>query len=628
LILQDHSLKGSVGLDVQIKAQVIQAQPLKAAITVSHGGRNVAGATVALSSGAGRAVMKLRHPKLWWPAGMGEPALYDVDVRLLDARGNVIDSVTRRIGLRTLKLLPQDEQSSLRFEVNGVPFFAKGANWIPADAFATRVTPAILRRYVADAVAANMNMLRFWGGGYYEEDALFDACDEIGVCVWLDFKFACSSYPAFDEAFMENVRLEARDNLSRLRHHPCIAVWCGNNEISLMTKDQWSDNSMGRADYDKLFKDLLGAQVRELAPQANYVSGSPDCGDTHYWQVWHGGKPFEAYRGLTGFVSEFGFQSFPEPRTVRAYTAAEDRTSVLSPVMKWHQRSAGNGNQKIQDMTRRYFNAPKDFESALWLSQIVQAYGIKMGAEHWRQTMPQSMGCLFWQYNDCWPVASWSSVDYYGRWKALQYLARRFYAPILVCGVADSENGTVDIFVSSDRLAPCRGTLTWNITDVEGKTLARDSDALDIPPRQSQKVKRLDLRDQIQAQGANDVLVWLKLVVAGQAVSDNLVLLALPKELKLADPQLKTTVVETREGFEVTLTAEKPALWTWLSFDELDAKFSDNFVHVPADAPVRIRVVPGRRLAKAEFTSALRVRSLFDTYSGRDAEPAEPQATP
>jgi len=627
-ILQDHSVKGSVGLGVHIKAQVVRAAPLQAAVAVSHKGRNVARASIGLSGGTGRAAMNIRHPKLWWPAGMGEPSLYDVEVKLLDARGNVIDGAARRIGLRTLKLLPQDEQNSLRFEINGVPFFAKGANWIPADAFANRVTPKILRRYVADAVAANMNMLRFWGGGYYEEDTLFDACDEMGVCVWLDFKFACSSYPAFDDAFMENVRLEARDNLRRLRHHPCIAVWCGNNEISLMTKDQWSDNSMGRADYDKLFKDLLGAQVKELAPQANYVSGSPDCGDTHYWQVWHGGKPFEAYRSLTGFVSEFGFQSFPEPRTVRSYTAEEDRALVLSPVMQWHQRSSGNGNQKIQDMTRRYFRAPKDFESALWLSQIVQAYGIKLGAEHWRQTMPKSMGCVFWQYNDCWPVASWSSVDYYGRWKALHYLARRFYAPILVSGLADSENGTVDIFVSSDRLEPCRGTLTWNVTGVEGKTLARGSDVLDIPARQSQKVKTLDLRDQNQAQGANNVLTWLKLVVAERAVSDNLVLFVFPKDLKLADPQLKTSVVETQEGFLVALTAEKPALWAWLSFDELDAKFSDNFVYVTADTPARIQVVPGKRMTKANFTKALRARSLFDTYSRGHTQPAKPQATP
>ncbi len=302
---------------------------------------------------------------------MGEQPLYAVEVKLLDAGGKVLDQSDRRIGLRTLNLLAPDGENPLRFEANGVPFFAKGANWIPADAFANRVTPEILRRYVADAVAVNMNTLRFWGGGYYEEDALYDACDEMGICVWLDFKFGCSSYPAFDDAFMENVRREACDNLRRLRHHPCIAVWCGNNEISLMTGADWSDTVMGRADYDKLFKDLLAQQVRELAPQANYVSGSPDCGDTHNWEVWHGNKPFDFYRNLTGFMSEFGFQSFPEPKTVRAYTNESDRDSVLSPMMKWHERNGdGKGCDKIYDTMMVYFQPPKNFEVALWLSQI------------------------------------------------------------------------------------------------------------------------------------------------------------------------------------------------------------------------------------------------------------------
>jgi beta-mannosidase len=414
-ILQHHT-EGAVALEIHVAAEVAHpGTALRAAITLSHQGRMLSSKKVSLEDGNATAELRVRDPKLWWPAGMGQQPLYEVSVKLLNEKGRTLDHTSRRIGLRTIKLLEPDKENPLRFEANGVTFFAKGANWIPADAFANRVTPEILRRYVEDAVAVNMNTLRFWGGGYYEEEALFNACDELGICVWLDFKFGCSSYPAFDDAFMHSVRQEARDNVRRLRHHPCIAVWCGNNEIGLMVKDEWSDSSMGRADYDKLFKKLLGDQVKELAPQANYVSGSPDCGDTHYWQVWHGGKTFDAYRSFTGFPSEFGFQSFPEPRTVRAYTAEADRTSVLTPVMEWHQRSP-KGNEKIRDMIPQYFNPPKDFDSTLWLSQIVQAYGIKIGAEYWRQTMPKSMACVYWQYNDCWPVASWSSVDYFGRW--------------------------------------------------------------------------------------------------------------------------------------------------------------------------------------------------------------------
>jgi beta-mannosidase len=439
----------------------------------------------------------------------------------------------------------------------------------------------------------------------------------MGICVWMDFKFACSSYPAFDNVFMENVRQEARDQLRRLRHHPCIAVWCGNNEISLMTKDEWSDKSMGRADYDKLFKELLGGEVKQLAPQANYVSGSPDCGDVHYWKVWHGGKPFEDFRTLTGFMSEFGFQSFPEPKTVRVFTTEEDCVSVLTPVMQWHQRSGTTGNQKILDMIPHYFHRPKDFESTLWLSQIVQGMGIQIGAEHWRRTMPKSMGCLFWQYNDCWPVASWASVDYFGCWKALQYLARKFYAPLLVSTLENPKKGTLEIHVSSDRLEACVGELSWQVTDATGQRLMKGELPVAIAPRQSHKVTTLKLREQIKAPEMKNVLVWLKLEVSGQIVSENLACFVPPKELPLADPQLKTGIEETADGFLVNVTAEKPALWCWLSLDEADAKYSDNFVHLTADQPAQFHVQPAHPMAKSEFASALRVRSLFDTYSAK-----------
>ncbi len=322
------------------------------------------------------------------------------------------------------------------------------------------MTPEKLRHYVADAVAVNMNMLRFWGGGYYEEDALYDACDELGILVWSDCEFACSAYPAFDGAFTENVRQEIRDNVRRLRHHPCIAVWCGNNEVSLMTKPKWSDEGMGKTDYDKLFRRLIGGEIKALAPQALYVPGSPEMGDSHYWEVWHGDKTFEAYRTVNGFISEFGFQSFPEPKTVDSFTTNEDRASLRTPIMEWHQRSSGNGNQKISDMMEHYFQPAKDFGSALWLSQITQGYGVKIGVEFWRLNMPKSMGCLYWQYDDCWPVASWSSVDYSGRWKALHYMARRFYAPVLVSGLENTASQSVAIYVTSDLLNSSRGRLT------------------------------------------------------------------------------------------------------------------------------------------------------------------------
>jgi beta-mannosidase len=411
--------------------------------------------------------------------------------------------------------------------------------------------------------------------------------------------------------------LEARDNLQRLRHHPCIAVWCGNNEISLSWWEgpTWGPNRMSKADYDKLFKDLLGSQVQKFAPEANYVSGSPDCGDTHYWEVWHGSKNFDAYRTQTGFMSEFGYQSFPEPKTIQSFTNEEDRASVASAVMSWHQRSGGvEGNQKIVAMILNYFKPPGNFEMTLWLSQIVQGIGIKLGAEYWRQTMPKSMGCVFWQYNDCWPGMSWSSVDYFGRWKALHYMARKFYAPILVSGLENVKDGTVNIFVTSDRLENLDGKLTWTVTDLNGNLLLKASTDLEIPARKSQKVKTLQLEDQIQKFGESGLLAWLKLEVDGKIVSENMVSFALPKQLKLANPGLTTIVKETSDGFSVTIKAEKPALWAWLNLENADANYSDNFFHVMPEETRTILIRPKSSLTKDAFVKELQVRSLFNTY--------------
>ena len=438
-ILQDHSKNGQVTLSVEAAAAPATSAALKAKTSVWFGDQQLDAAVANLKEGRGRAALTLSDPKLWWPAGMGRQPLYTVKVELADGDGKALDSTARRVGLRTLRTIGQTADAPLHFEANGVPFFAKGGNWIPADCFAARLTKDVLRRYVEDAAAANMNCLRFWGGGYYEDDALFDACDELGICVWLDMKFSCATYPSFDAAFLDNVKQEARDNIKRLRHHPSIAVWCGNNEIMYFRNqdDQWTKTLMGKGDYYRLFRDTLGDEVRRLAPQSDYVTGSPDCGDVHFWDVWHGGKPFEVYRNIHGFVSEFGFQSFPEPRTVRTFTEAKDRDSVYSPVMKHHERSnrmycdvpedGTVGTNKIMQIVKKYFRDPKDFESTLWLSQITQGYGIKYGAEGWRREMPKSTGCVYWQFNDTWPGSSWLSVDYFGRWKALQYMAKRFY---------------------------------------------------------------------------------------------------------------------------------------------------------------------------------------------------------
>ena len=635
-ILQDHSKKGEVTLNVQVTTQPA-GNGLRAFVNVFLGKQRVASERADVKQGKATINLAITNPQLWWPAGMGGQPLYRVQVGLVSkdrlvkdrfvfVKERFVDIATKRIGLRTLRAVPQTADVPLHFEVNGVPFFAKGANWIPADCFANRMTKDIYRRYVDDAVACNMNTLRFWGGGYYEDDDLLDLCDERGLCIWLDLKFGCSTYPAFDDAFLKNCNEEARDNILRLRHHPSIALWCGNNEIMFFRggKD-WTADKMSEGDYYKLFRDTLGGQVRRLVPQSDYVTGSPDCGDVHFWDVWHGGKPFEVYRDIHGFVSEFGFQSFPVPRTVDTFTTAADRKSVYSPVMMYHERSnrmymdvkedGRIGTDKILILVRKYFREPKDFESTLWLSQITQGYGIKYGAEGWRREEPKSMGCVYWQYNDCWPCSSWSSVDYFGRWKALQYLARRFYAPLLVSAAEDVKGRNVDLYVTSDRREDCQGKVLWTVTDLAGDKLSEGSLAVDMAAGKSRLVRSLDLRDIVEKHGRNKILVWLKLEVAGQAVSENLVTLAYPRELDLLDPAISAEVAEQAQGqFAVRLHAEHPALWTWLELAGVDAKFSDNFVHVGKAQPVTITVRPASTMTKDAFKRALKVRSLFDTY--------------
>jgi len=626
-ILQDHSHKDKVTLTVNVSAGMSGEAALKAKIVVvSSEGKCTKALECPLTNGIGAVELTINHPELWWPAGMGAQPLYKVLTELLDSQGRLLDTVQRRIGLRTLQVLEQTDSTPMQFVVNGVPFFAKGANWIPADAFPTRLTEAQLRRYIADAAACNMNTLRFWGGGYYEDDALFDACDEMGICVWLDFKFACSTYPVFNTNFLANVREEATEQVKRLRHHPSIGVWCGNNEIMFLRGgSEWAANKMSAPDYYLLFRDTLGGVVHALSPQSAYVTGSPDCGDVHFWKVWHGGQPFEAYRDIHGFMSEFGFQSFADPATIAAFTAPEDRTNVYSPMIKHHERNDRSsvdspddgtiGTDKIMKMVRLNFREPKDFESTLWLSQINQAYGIEIAAESWRREMPRSMGCVFWQYNDDWPCTSWSSVDYFGRWKALQYRARHFYSPILISGVFDPKNHAVALWLTSDKLKPVAGNLKWRVTDLAGTELSTGNQSVAVNPQQSAQVDKIEMAGLLQQYGASNLLVWLSFEVNGHMASQNLVLLVRPKELELHNPELNLEISGSGTNYNVTVRAKCPALWTWLDLSGLDARFSDNFVSVSQDAGVQFKIQLDKPMEKKDFVNHLRVRSLFETYN-------------
>lgn len=631
-ILQDHSEEGAVILDIVNFVETTGKHAFKGKVELEFEGEILLEEEGSFEEGQLRYRLKVDNPRLWWPNGMGEQPLYTLKLYLFDEQGKELDRQSKRIGLRTLELVLEEDQwgQSFKFAVNGVQFFAKGANWIPADTFVARLQAEDYYSLLKDAADANMNMIRVWGGGIYEDDVFYDICDELGLCVWQDFMFACSTYPAFDEDFLENVRYEAIDNIKRIRHHACLALWCGNNELEQgIVADKWDTEriQMSWADYSRLFDKLLPGLVKEYSPQTAYWPGSPhsplgdrvdsnnpDWGDAHLWEVWHGRKPFEWYRTCKHrFVSEFGFQSFPEPATVYSYTEPEDR-NISSYIMEEHQRSP-IGNTTIIHYMLDWFRLPGKFEDLLWTSQVLQGLAIKYAVEHWRRSMPRTMGTLYWQLNDCWPVASWSSIDYYGRWKALHYMARRFYAPLLISGLEDGEGSTVEIHVTSDKLKPVTGEVIWKLTDVSGKMIKTGQREIEIPASSNTLVETLYLGEYVAEYGSRNLLLWLELKVDGETVSDNLVAFKKPKHMELQEPGISYQVEKITDNcFRVFLEAEKPALWTWLELKDYRARYSDNFFHLYPGKKQAVLVETEENLSVAVLKENLVIRSLIDTY--------------
>ncbi|NPV47142.1 MAG: glycoside hydrolase family 2 protein [Armatimonadetes bacterium] len=627
-IRQQHE-DGSVVLALGLKVTVLADEDVVARATVSLDGEPVATAETVQAHGSAALFLKIPEPKLWWPNNLGEQPLYDLTVELL-ARGRLLDTVHKRVGLRTLRLDRHPDQwgESFQFVVNGVPFFAKGANWIPADAVLARMTPERYRELLGSARDANMNMLRVWGGGIYEADCFYDLCDELGLCVWQDFMFACSAYPTFDLEFLASVKAEAEDNVRRLRHHACLALWCGNNELEQgLVADQWDNWHMSWEDYDKLFESLLPDVAARLDPDRDYWPCSPHTpsnrldfnnpneGDAHLWNVWHGRQPFEWYRTCEHrFNSEFGFQSFPEPQTVYGFTAPQDR-NITTYIMEHHQRSS-IGNDAIMQYMLSWFRLPTSFEMTLWLSQILQGMAMKYAVEHWRRAMPRGMGTLYWQLNDCWPVASWASIDFHGNWKALQYMARRFYNPLLLSALEDPTSGTVQLHVTNDLRQPVTADLNWWLTRVDGTPVADGTLPVQAPALANTLVDTLQLAAHLEKLGARDLLLGMELVTNGEVVSTNLVTFARPKHLELEGQSVRISYSEQGESvFAVTLEALKPMLWAWLELGEHQARYSDNFVHLFPGRPVTITVRPTEPMTLDQFEQALGVHSLVTTYS-------------
>ncbi len=569
---------------------------------------------------------EIEEPRRWWTNGLGEAHLYDIS-GILNA-GEGVQEIKHNIGLRTLELVREKDKqgSSFYFKLNGHPVFMKGANYIPSDTFLDRVSPEKYEKIILAAKQSNFNMLRVWGGGIYEKDIFYELCDKHGILVWQDFIFACNMYPGHPE-FLESVKMEAVDNVKRLRNHPSIALWCGNNEVLSAWymwgwKQKIEDENKAAADaqwkaYQDIFLDLLPKTISRYDPDRFYWASSPQScdtlsedlvnGDCHYWGVWWFKEPFERYHTfLARFMSEYGFQSFPELKTVKQY-AVEADFDIYSDVMQSHQRST-IGNETIETYMLRDYRKPLDFESYLYLSHVLQAEGVKKAMEGHRIAMPFTMGSLYWQINDCWPVASWSSTDYYVRWKALQYYSKRAFAEVLLA--PRNEDGIMKFHVVSDRLKPFKASLSLSLRNFKGETAWTKERLIDVPANNSALQFEIPVKELLGSHRANEVLLEAKLLEDGKEISSNNFYFSPIKDIDLPKPGITLTASETEDGFLLELSSDLLAKNVYLSMEE-EGFFSDNYFDL---LPGETKIIHLKTEATGDIIQGIGKMTIRDTY--------------
>ncbi|MCH2035151.1 MAG: glycoside hydrolase family 2 protein [Tenacibaculum sp.] len=573
----------------------------------------------------------IKNPELWWPNGMGKQYLYDINVKV--SHKNHYDEKRNRIGLRTIELLREKDSigTSFYFKVNGVPTFMKGANYIPQDLFLTQVKDSNYYHILNSAKEANMNMIRVWGGGFYENKKFYDLCDEMGLLVWQDFMFACAMYPG-DEKFLENVNQEAIDNVKRLRNHSSIALWCGNNEV-LSAWERWGwkqkvtkEQSKKAANttwqsYVDIFHKILPEVVEQYDADRKYWASSPSSelgvpeshtdGDAHYWGVWWGKEPFDNYNvKIPRFMSEFGFQSFPELATVNKYTLPEDH-DIFSEVMKSHQRSS-IGNGTIKEYMLRHYQQPKDFESFLYVSHLLQAYGITTGIEAHRKNRYRCMGSLYWQINDCWPVASWSSIDYYGKWKALHYGVKESFKKTIVS--YDDKKDKIKVFIATDSLSNFNAKLTIDLLNFEGNKLKSWNQNIEVTANSSGsyfEIEKSKLSDITKSK--NEIFLNTSLSINNSILDTKQHFLVPFKDLKLPQPNISFNVSENEYEYFVKLTTKNLAIGVFAS-GNFDLNFSDNYFNMLPNSEKVISIKKGNLKTLEIFKDKLKITSLVDSY--------------
>lgn len=622
LMLQAHH-DGVV--DVTIRPEIAGESAWSAEISAPDGEVMIIPETTAAEQ-----VITIEHPQLWWPNGLGKQPLYRVTVRL--AAG---DTRVWRIGLRTMTVSREKDEWGEEFchVVNGMKVFAMGADYIPEDNILARVTPERTRRLLEDCKAANFNAIRVWGGGYYPDDAFYDICDELGLLVWQDLMYACAFYDLTPD-FERSIRVETHQNVARLRHHASLALICGNNEMEMFMAGANSALINHRTwefvptyphhitDYVKMFEYILPAIVKETAPQTYWWPASPSSGgnfdapndenrgDNHYWDVWHGEKPFTEYRKFFfRYASEFGFQSFPCLKSVEQFTLPDDR-NIFSRVMERHQRNqAANG--KILSYLSQTFRYPNSFDDLLYASQLMQAEAIRYGVEHWRRNRERCMGAIIWQLNDIWPVASWASIDYYGRWKALHYAAKRFFAPVMISAEEEgelSQNPKINEYhpapleksfrlnVCNETLRDVTGEVVWALRTPDGAIVRQNQQTLTIPAMSAKWLDKVDCADA----SLTGHYVSFAFVVDDVAVSEGTCIFCAPKHFEFVDPRL---TLETR-GDTLVITSHAYAKQVWLESEDADLLLDDNAFDMNPGTKV-VRVVRGS-------AEKVRVRSVWD----------------